>query len=117
MNERRRALLEERYNLVERLRVTLNPSDRRGIEMELEALRERLRGLGVAEDDEVADFRSRERARTAPMREAARKEAFVQGWIAGKFGDPSQYTDQQILDQLPQADAAYKAFVKLRSPA
>jgi hypothetical protein len=67
---------------------------------------------------EIEEFRRAERERMAPMREAARKEAFVQGYIRGKFGDDtSKYTDDQLLDQLPEADAAYRAFIKLRSPA
>lgn len=69
-------------------------------------------------DAEVDAFRASERARTAPMREAARKESFVQGFIAGKFGPPPRdVSDEDLLATLPQADEAYAAHVKHRGPA
>jgi hypothetical protein len=36
-------------------------------------------------DDEVEKFRASERERMAPMREAMRKEAFVQGYLRGSL--------------------------------
>jgi hypothetical protein len=66
-------------------------------------------------DKEIDDFRTSERARMAPMREAARKESFVQGFIAGRF--PESGTDAELLGVLPDADAAYKRVMGRRGPA
>lgn len=68
-------------------------------------------------DDEISKFRADERARMAPMREAARKESFVQGWMRGKFGDPSQHADEVLLAALGEADEAYREHAKKRGPA
>ncbi|HVY79844.1 MAG TPA: hypothetical protein VG994_02590 [Steroidobacteraceae bacterium] len=68
-------------------------------------------------DDEIDKFRAAERKRMAPMREAARKEAFVQGWLRGKYGDLSKQTDDALLSALSEADAAYAEFIKHRGPA
>lgn len=68
-------------------------------------------------DEETDKFRAAERARLAPMREAARKESFVQGWMRGKFGDPSQHADEVLLAALSEADAAYVAHASKRGPA
>lgn len=66
---------------------------------------------------EIAKFRAAERRRMAPMREAARKEAFIQGWLVGKFGDPSTQPDYVLLAALGEADEAYRAFAAKRGPA
>lgn len=68
-------------------------------------------------DDEISKFRADERARMAPMREAARRESFVQGWLRGKFGDPSQHADDVLLDAIDDAQAAYREFAAKRGPA
>lgn len=68
-------------------------------------------------DDQIDEFRASERKRMAPMREAARKEAFVQGWLRGKYGNLSTQTDDVLLAALGDADAAYAEFVKRRGPA
>ena len=68
-------------------------------------------------DDEISKFRASERERMAPMREAARRESFVQGWMRGKFGDPSQHADEVLLAALSEADAAYCAHAAKRRPA
>jgi hypothetical protein len=68
-------------------------------------------------DDEISKFRASERERMAPMREAARKESFVQGFLRGRFGDLSQQADETLLAALRDADAAYSEFCKRRSPA
>jgi hypothetical protein len=68
-------------------------------------------------DDEIDKFRSSERARMAPMREAARRESFVQGFLHGKFGDPSQQADETLLAALSDADAAYPKHIRQRGPA
>jgi hypothetical protein len=68
-------------------------------------------------DDEIDKFRASERQRMAPMREAARKEAFVQGYLRGKYGDLSKQTDEALLEMLPEADAAYTVFIVHRSRA
>jgi hypothetical protein len=70
--------------------------------------------LTTARSDE---FRASERKRMAPMREAARKESFVQGWMRGKYGDPSKQTDDVLLAALGDADAAYVELIKHRGPA
>ena len=68
-------------------------------------------------DDEISKFRASERERMAPMREASRKEAFVQGFLRGKFGDLSKQADETLLAALSDADAAYVEFCKRRRPA
>lgn len=68
-------------------------------------------------DDEISTFRASERARMAPMREAARKEAFVQGFLRGKFPDLPEQADETLLDALRMADDAYAAWIKRRGPA
>ena len=68
-------------------------------------------------DDEIDKFRAAERARMRPMREAARKEAFVQGYLRGKYGDLSKQTDDALLAMLPEADLAYAKFIEHRGPA
>lgn len=68
-------------------------------------------------NDEISAFRAAERERMAPMREAARKESFVQGWLRGKFGDPSKHADEVLLAALSEADAAYVAHASKRGPA
>lgn len=66
---------------------------------------------------EMAELRASERERMAPMRESARKEAFVQGWLRGSLGDPSEHSDEALLAALPYADEAYAEFAKTRGPA
>ena len=68
-------------------------------------------------DDEISKFRASERARMAPMREAARRESFVQGWMRGKFGDPSRHANKVLLDAMDDADEAYREHAKKRGPA
>lgn len=68
-------------------------------------------------NDEIDKFRAAERVRMAPMREAARRESFVQGWMRGKFGDPSKHADEVLLAALSEADAAYVAHAAKRGPA
>lgn len=68
-------------------------------------------------DDEIDKFRAAERERMAPMREAARRESFVQGWLRGRFGDLSKQTDDVLLSALSEADAAYEAFRAKRGKA
>jgi hypothetical protein len=68
-------------------------------------------------DDEIDKFRAAERVRMAPMREAARKEAFVQGWLRGTFGDLSLAADYVLVAALGDADAAYVEFAGKRGPA
>lgn len=68
-------------------------------------------------DDEIDKFRAAERRRMAPMREAAQKEAFVQGWLAGRFGELSAHPDYVLLAALGEADEAYRVFAAKRGPA
>ncbi len=68
-------------------------------------------------DDEIDKFRAAERVRMAPMREAARKESFVQGWLRGKFGDIAAQSDETLLAAIGEADAAYREHVAKRGPA
>lgn len=68
-------------------------------------------------NNEITAFRAAERERMAPMREAARKESFVQGWLRGKFGDLSKQSDETLLGALSEADAAYRAHASKRGPA
>ena len=63
------------------------------------------------------DFRAAERARLAPMREAARHEAFVQGWLCGNFGNVAAQPDRLLLAALGEAEEAYRAFAEKRGPA
>ena len=67
-------------------------------------------------DDEVEKFRASERERMAPMREAMRKEAFVQGFLRGKFGDLAHTADETLLMALGEADAAYDKYRRERAP-
>jgi hypothetical protein len=48
------------------------------------------------------------------MVEAVRREAFVQGWIAARF--PKDTHAMHILAALGDADAAYEAWRKTRTP-
>lgn len=66
-------------------------------------------------DDEIDKFRAAERERMKPMREAMQKEAFVQGWMVGKFSDPSKVSDDVLLAALPAADEAYVTFARNRN--
>ncbi len=68
-------------------------------------------------DGEMDEFRAAERVRMAPMREAARKEAFVQGWMRGSLGDPTEHSDEALLAAIRFADEAYVEFIKTRGPA
>ncbi len=68
-------------------------------------------------DEEISEFRAAERERMAPMREAARKEAFVQGWFRGKFGNPAYQPDEVLLASLKDAEVAYADAMKHRGPA
>lgn len=71
----------------------------------------------MIDDDDFCKFRDAELKRMAPMREAARRESFVQGWMRGKFGDPSKHADEVLLAALSEADAAYVAHAAKRGPA
>ena len=67
--------------------------------------------------DKIDKFRAAERARMQPMREAARREAFVQGYIAGCFPRDNA-TPNEILAELPKADVAYTQHIlSRRGPA
>jgi hypothetical protein len=79
-------------------------------------------------DDEVEKFRASERERMAPMRDAMRKEAFVQGYLRGSLSTKaielvendeleilSSAHDAEILALLPIADAAYATYRKDRT--
>lgn len=66
---------------------------------------------------DLSKFRAAERTRTAPMREAARHAAFVQGWLHAKFGDVSAQPDYVLVAALPEVDEAYRAWAGKRGPA
>ncbi len=71
-------------------------------------------------DDEIDKFRAAERVRMAPMREAARKESFVQGWLRGKFGVVAAQSVAVLgaqLAALSEADEAYREHASKRGPA
>lgn len=68
-------------------------------------------------DEQITAFRAAERIRMSSMREAARKEAFVQGWLRGTFGDLSLVADHLLLESLADAGAAYLAWASKRGPA
>lgn len=70
---------------------------------------------------DIDAFRTSERARMAPMREAARKEAFVQGYMrarADAVGQPiADVDDRVLLGRMPEADTAYAVLRAQRGPA
>jgi hypothetical protein len=50
-----------------------------------------------------------------PLIGAVRKEAFVQGYLRGRFGALSVRTDEELLAVLPEADRAFDAYRKERT--
>lgn len=49
-----------------------------------------------------------------PLVGAVRKEAFVQGFLRGRFGELRNQSDETLLAALPEADAAFAAYRKER---